>query len=439
MKKLLTAALMLFVTMQLGAQSKEVQSLIKSYEKMKTEISDPKKGAKPATWVKYAQVLSNAYSLPTNSLWVGLSSLEAKVVLKDQRSTGSEYQTIQGEEYEVVKYPDKDLYYNSEGKLSFWNVTDPAIKGVDMLQEAFNAYQKAAELDTKGGEKKAIQEGLVFISNNYINDAMAAYTLGDLAIASSRFEKAYLASSHPAVNKIDTNIVYYIGLTAHMAQDYNRSIVYFTKCLELGYGQNGDVYANLADAYKQLGDVEKSKEMLSEGFTKYPDSQSILVALINAYLESNDDPNKVLTFIRRAQENEPNNPSLFYAEGNVLKNLGKFDEAIALYDKSVAVDPNFFFGYFQKGQAYYDKAVEIQTAAADELDDNKYMQMVKELDATLTNAIAPFESCLAVVQDKEIKTVVIEYLKNIFFRLRTNGPEYEANYEKYNKLFLGEE
>jgi len=179
--------------------------------------------------------------------------------------------------------------------------------------------------------------------------------------------------------------------------------------------------------------------MLSEGFTKYPDSQSILVALINAYLESNDDPNKVLTFIRRAQENEPNNPSLFYAEGNVLKNLGKFDEAIALYDKSVAVDPNFFFGYFQKGQAYYDKAVEIQTAAADELDDNKYMQMVKELDATLTKAIAPFESCLAVVQDKEIKTVVIEYLKNIFFRLRTNGPEYEANYEKYNKLFLGEE
>ncbi|MDD4828163.1 MAG: tetratricopeptide repeat protein, partial [Bacteroidales bacterium] len=322
---------------------------------------------------------------------------------------------------------------------SFWNVTDPATKGVDILQETFNAYQKAAELDTKGGEKKAIQEGLVFISNNYINDAMAAYTLGDLAIASSRFEKAHLASSHPAVNKIDTNIVYYIGLTAHMAQDYNRSITYFTKCLELGYGQNGDVYANLADAYKQLGDVEKSKEMLSEGFTKYPDSQSILVALINAYLESNDDPNKVLTFIRRAQENEPNNPSLFYAEGNVLKNLGKFDEAIALYDKSVAVDPNFFFGYFQKGQAYYDKAVEIQTAAADELDDNKYMQMVKELDATLTKAIAPFESCLAVVQDKEIKTVVIEYLKNIFFRLRTNGPEYEANYEKYNKLFLGEE
>ncbi len=439
MKKLLTAALMLFVTMQLGAQSKEVQALLKSYEKVKTEISDPKKAAKPATWIKYAKVLTDAYSLPTNSLWVGLSSLEAKVVLKDQRSTGSEYQTIQGEEYEVVKYADKDLYYNAEGKLSFWNVTDPVIKDVDMLQEAFNAYQKAAEIDTKGAEKKAIQEGLVFVSNNYINDAMASYTLGDLKAASSRFEKAHIAASHPAVNKVDTTIVYYIGLTAHMDKDYNRSAEYFNKCLEMGYGQNGDVYANLADAYKQMGDVEKSKEMLAEGFTKYPDSQSILVALINAYLESNDDPNKVLAFIRKAQENEPNNPSLFYAEGNVLKNLGKFDEAITLYDKSVAVDPNFFFGYFQKGQAYYDKAVEIQTAAADELDDNKYMQMVKDLDATLGNAIEPFESCLAVVQDAEIKTVVIEYLKNIFFRLRTNGPEFEANYNKYNKLFLGEE
>jgi tetratricopeptide (TPR) repeat protein len=219
-----------------------------------------------------------------------------------------------------------------------------------------------------------------------------------------------------------------------MDQDLPRAVKFFDKCLEMGFESAGDTYANLAEAYKQMGDVEKSKELLSMGFTKYPDSQSILVALINTYLESNDDPNKVLEFIQLAQRNEPNNPSLYYAEGNVLKNLDKFEDAIRLYEKSIEIDPNFFFGYFQLGQAFYDKAVDIQTAASDELDDQKYMQMVEELDVMLEKAIAPFEKSFELVQDDEIRTVVVEYLKNIYFRLRTKSPEYEASYEKYNKM-----
>jgi len=46
------------------------------------------------------------------------------------------------------------------------------------------------------------------------------------------------------------------------------------------------------------------------------------------------------------------------------------------------------------GQTYYDRAVDIQTAASDELDDNKYLKLVEELDETLESAIAPFEKSL---------------------------------------------
>lgn len=86
------------------------------------------------------------------------------------------------------------------------------------------------------------------------------------------------------------------------------------------------------------------------------------------------------------------------------------------------------------GQSYYDKAVDIQSAAADELDDNKYLKMVEELDQMLENAIAPFEKSFELIEDEEIKLVVVEYLKNIYFRLRTKSPEYEAAYEKYNAM-----
>ncbi|NLH24694.1 MAG: tetratricopeptide repeat protein [Bacteroidales bacterium] len=438
MKKFITAALMLLMAMQLGAQSKEAQALIKSFDKAKLEIADAKRAAKPVTWIKYAQSLTNAYSFPTNNLWIGLSSLESKVVLKDQRALSTEQQNIQGEQFEIVKYEDKDLYYNADGRLSFWIITQPLIKDVDMLEEAYKAYEKATELDTRGSSKADIQEGLTFIANNFINDAMAAYTLGNYKDASVKFEKSFNAASHPALNVIDTTIVYYVGLTALMDQDYNRAVKFFDKCIEMDFESAGDTYANLAEAYKQMGDMEKCKELLSLGFTKYPNSQSILVALINVYLESNDDPNKVLEFIQRAQQNEPNNPSLYYAEGNVLKNLGKFEDAVRLYEKSIETDNNFFFGYFQLGQAYYDKAVDIQTAASDELDDAKYMKMVEELDLMLEKAIAPFEKSFELVTDQEIRSVVVEYLKNIYFRLRTKSPEFEASYEKYNKMLQGE-
>ena len=438
MKKLISVALTLLLVLQLGAQPKEVQNLLKTYEKTKAQTELANRNDKPATWIRYAQALTKAYSYPTDNLWAGLSSLEARVVLKDQRALSTEYKQVQGEDYEVVKYADKDLYYNADGKLTFWVVTKPVIEGVNLLGEAFQAYKKAAELDTKGSNKSDIQEGLTFIANNHINEAMASYTLGDFTKASLGFEESFTAASHPALNVVDTTIVYYVGLTALMDKNFERAITFFDKCLTMGYDSSGDTYANLAESYKQTGDLEKSKELLSLGFTKYPDSQSILVALINIYLESNDDPNKVLAFIRRAQENEPDNPSLYYAEGNVLKGLGKFDEAIEMYGKSTQIDPGFFFGFFQMGQSYYDRAVDIQTAASDELDDNKYMKMVEELDQMLENAIAPFEKSFELAQEQELKDVVVEYLKNIYFRLRTKSPEYEAAYEKYNQMMLEE-
>ena len=52
----------------------------------------------------------------------------------------------------------------------------------------------------------------------------------------------------------------------------------------------------------------------------------------------------------------------------------------------------------------------------------------------LFRSIAPFEKSFELVQDEEIRPVVIEYLKNIYFRLRTESPEYEAAYNKYNDM-----
>lgn len=429
MKKILLALTLLF-SLQLAAQTKEVADAIKNYEKALKESADAKKSTNPATWIKLADACAAIYDTPVKSIWNGASRNEIKLLLKDQRIISTEDRTVLDVKYTVDIYDDKELYYNQDGTLACFVQTKNYITG-NPIDEGVAALLKAAELDVKKAKAKDITDRLLAMKNRYQNEAMTNYTLGDFKKASYNFEGCVNISSNPLINQPDTVMMYYTGLTALMAKEYDRAVKFLQMSIENGYDANGDIYSSLAEAYKSSGKVEKAKEVLQAGFTKYPTNQSVLVMLINSYLESNDDPNKVLTLISQAQKNEPNNASLYYAEGNVWKNLKNIDKAIECYKKSVEIDKSYYFGSFAIGAAYYDRAVEIQAAATEEVDDNKYEELVKQLEENLMAAIEPFETCFASTSDNEVKLVVAEYLKNIYFRFREKGDDYKAKLEKY--------
>ncbi len=429
MKNLLLALTLLF-SVQLAAQTKEVADAIKNYEKAKKESADPKKGASPATWIKLADAYAEIFDSPVKSIWNGASRNEIKLLLKDQRIASTEDRTVQGVKYSVDVYDDKELYYNEDGTLACFVQTKEYVPG-NIIDEGVAALVKAAELDTKNAKSKDITEKLVAMKTRYQSDAMAAYTLGNFKKASAYFEGSVKISSHPLIKQVDTVMMYYTGLTALMAKDYDNAAKYLQMSIDNNYDAKGDIYSSLAEAYKAKGDMAKTKEVLQTGFTKHPTNQSILVTLINSYLESNDDPNKVLALITQAQKNEPMNASLYYAEGNVWKNMKNVDKAIECYKKSMEIDKTYYFGSFAIGAAYYDRAVDIQTAAAEEVDDTKYEALVKQLEENLISAIEPFESCFSNTSDNEVKLVVAEYLKNIYFRFRDKDASYKAGLDKY--------
>ena len=435
MKKLLFALVML-VTIQLGAQPKEVSDALKALDRAKSASENAKRATNPKTWTTLASAYMGVYEAPIKSIWLGASRVEIKVLLKDQRIENTETVTIGDVVLTVDHYADKKLYYNEAGELAAWVIKENYVD-IDPLDKAFESIVRASEVDDRGRSTKEITELMQSLKGKYFNEAMSKYTLGKFDLASIYFEKAADVSSHKILNSMDTVLIYYAGLTAFMVQDFDRAIRFFNKAIANGYDVNGDAFSYLAEAYKAKGDIEKTKEVLNAGFRKYPSTQSILVSLINTYLESNDDPEKILELIHQAQKNEPNNPTLFYAEGNVWKNLNNIEKAIETYSKSVEIDPGYYFGFFAIGTAYYDKAVEISNKAAEELDDAKYEALVAELEKNLEAAIEPFEKCFNATEDAEIKQVVAEYLKNIFFRFREKGDDYKANYEKYNSFASG--
>lgn len=432
MKKLLLA-LTLILSISLGAQNKDAEKAIKDLEKAQKDADNPKKATNPTTWIKMSDAYASIYDAPVKTIWLGASQLEIKVILKDQRILSSTTKNVNGENYNIDSYADKDLYYGPDGSLAAWVVTKPYMEG-DLLKKTMESIEKIAET-ANGSKNKDIVDRLNQMKTRYYNEGMNSYTLGDFKSASQNFEQTVLISVNPLIGNPDTTMMYYTGLTANMYGDAQRAIKFYEMALSNKFDSNGDLYSNLSEAYKKIENMDKAKEILLAGFTKYPLNQSILVSLINLYLETNDDPNKVLDLIRKAQENEPSNASLYYAEGNVWKKLNNIEKAIACYNKSVEVDPNYVFGAFAVGTTYYDTAVDIQTKAADEMDDKKYEEMVKQLENYLELAIEPFEKAYSIAQDEDVKAIVVEYLKNIYFRFREKSDAFKAGYEKYNAIF----
>lgn len=202
----------------------------------------------------------------------------------------------------------------------------------------------------------------------------------------------------------------------------------------MNYIEGGEVYAKLADCEKALGDTLACKKVLEEGFAKCPDNQGILVGLINLYLDTNDDPEKLFSLLDVAKKNEPNNASLYYVEGNIRKQLGQIEEALAAYGKCAEVNPSYEYGFIGQGLLHWEQAVKIQEEAEKEFNDRKYQALVEKFDAELQAAIPCFESAFELTQANEVKVSLADYLKNIFFRFRDKSDAYMDSYNKYNNF-----
>jgi tetratricopeptide (TPR) repeat protein len=367
---------------------------------------------------------------------------ELQLLMGNEKPISESQAELSGQPHTKKVYADKEMYFNQNGQLVLINVTKPVVE--DALAGAVKAYKKANEVDAKGSKTKDIKAGLENVSSKYLSDGMNAYQLGDLAGASVFFEKAADAMATAPLSKVDTTALYNAGFTAWIAKDYERAKTFFEKCVAADYYyDDGEVFAKLGDIYTNLGEKEASRDVLEQGFQKFPQSQSILIGLINYYLTNNEDPNRLFELISLAKKNEPNNASLYYVEGNIYVELRKADpakadeyvaKAVEAYDACAKINPEYEFGNIGKGIMYYNIAIELQEKAAAELDDAKWVQLNKQFAEALKSALEPFEKAYSISKDDSIRVNIAEYLKNIYYRFYSDGPEFEARYNKYNEV-----
>ncbi len=438
MKKILLAIALVCTMSFAYAQNPANQQAVAAVKSAEAATENPKKAAKTATWLKLAKCYVEAYDAPQSGIMMNMNKTDLQLLLGKQKVKKVEQVTLEGQPCTKEIYNDKELYFNQNNVLFMVDVLKYPVP--DALVKAMEAYKKAYELDVKHKKSKDLKNGIEGISSRYITEGMNKYTLGDFKTASEKFAAAYEAALTEPLCKVDTTMLYNAGFTAWMVKDFEHAKEYFEKCLGYGYYyEGGEVFAKLGDIYTQLGDKESSRKVLEDGFVKFPQSQSILIGLINYYLaDENADAGRLFELLDVAKKNEPNNASLYYVEGNINKELGKIEAAVVAYRKCAQIDPKYAFGHIGEGLLFYNSALEILEKAQNEMDDAKYNQLVEDYFAELIKAVEPFEKAYSTTSDESLKNSVAEYLKNIYYRLISKDEAtYKPLYDKYNELFKG--
>jgi Flp pilus assembly protein TadD len=434
MKKILLAVALLASVAFANAQVKSAEDIQKAIDKAEAAAQNAKKAVKPETWINIAKAYVNAYGNPTANV-VGGDRQQLQLVMGNDKPLSSEMVTVGGKTLEKVVYKDKNLYFDGNA-LQIIEVTKPSYNG-DALAKALEAYAKAATLDEKGKKTKEITEAIENIANNYGSDAYTAYQLGNAAKASELFSKQAEAAATAPLSRVDTIAVYYSGLMAAEAQNFEFAKKQFDRTRALGYMADGAIFANLYECAMSQKDTLAAKQLLEEGFVQYPNNSQVLTNLINLYISTREDPVKLIGLLGKAKEQMPDNASLYYVEGDIYGRLKDYESAVASYRKAGEVDPNYEMGYYGEGVMWYNRALELQEEAnaLPYSEYKKYDQLQDELKVALKNCIDPFEKCYALTKNDGVKLSVADYLKRVYFIFRAESPDYQAAYEKYDAIF----
>ena len=136
-----------------------------------------------------------------------------------------------------------------------------------------------------------------------------------------------------------------------------------------------------------------------------PESVTGYSLLADYYAKKNDFDNAEKYAMETLKRTKTGNKYVFDILANIAASRGHFDQALALYQKSIALDPSSAGGYLGIGSIYfatgqYQKALEVYEFAIEKSQNTKRLPIDRVLPYAATLAkLKQYEKSLQVLQD----------------------------------------
>lgn len=261
------------------------------------------------------------------------------------------------------------------------------------LLTAFDSYIKALENDAGKQFNSDIIKALGVLANQFVYEGVQMFNSKNYPKALIYFEKNLEIGRFPAINQIDTVIMYNAALSAEKTGDFAKAVLYYEELIKLGFG-GVSVYNDLAKLLKNMGNEQKFMQCAETGIRSYPNECfSLYTEIVNFYLEKGDYPS-ALNYSLKALELYPKSAGLHFIKASINEQYGKTDIAEEEYKKTIELDSTFVDAYFNLGSLYYNKGV-------DQLKKTMNKDDKKKADLFYTKAMGMYEEVLKLTPDNQ--------------------------------------
>ena len=290
----------------------------------------------------------------------------------------------------------KTLYYRGEIYAVFmYYMTDEKITAQFDLQEVLTTslemYKAHIDLPNKKSKEdfsETIINKMLLMRDQAAILATNSFNEGKYDIA---FESYSLAIELLNVTSIVDTVSYFNGgLAAIRLEKFDTAALYFSKCVEVGFGE-ADSYTKWAEALFEQDKAEEAIKVLEKGREKYPKYSNLYISEGNYWWTRKDDKEKAKAAFEKAIASDPTNPTVYYAVGAIQLDIGDYENAEVNYNKAIEIKPDFLEALYGLGACYNNKAAELNKEL-NNLDDLSQLDAKNaELEGLLKKALGYFE------------------------------------------------
>jgi tetratricopeptide (TPR) repeat protein len=300
------------------------------------------------------------------------------------------------------------------GNLASTKSGDAMISDVDVALESIEAV---LSMESKNEEALVYQNKL---RQTMVQTAIDGQNVGDFDVAEKLLYKTY------ELDRNDTVMLYYAASAAVNGKIYDKALSHYQKLLDMGFDGSTEQFVAMN---KESGEDEifesesmrdiaiKTDEFENPSKKKTPTLTGEIAKNITLIYIQEDQPDKALTAIKKAKEENPEDISLLQAEADLYYRIGKIDKYEEVMKQVVKMDP-------ENPLLYYNIGV-----ASEQLGDKKsakeyYLQAI-ELDSEMVNAYINLAS-LTLSKERDI----VEEMNSLGNSRADNKKYQELNKEK---------
>lgn len=310
------------------------------------------------SYIKSGKDLDKAEKLMTDLLAKDSANRrEPKIYLTWDQAVQKQYAVGNEKLYLKEKYDTASLFQLAKRRFAILETLD----SIDALPDAKGRVRP--EYRKKHAEQLAAIRPNLFFGGSYFvrkGDYKTAFAFYDTYLDCDR-QPLFEGYAFNAKDTLTAKAAYLATYCGYKAGSANSTLKY-AEMARLDTATLRMTLRHMAEAYALKKDEPRRVAILKEGFARYVDSPYFFPRLMDHYTQASK-LDSALAVADTALAQRPANILFMYAKANVLLNLERYDEAIALDDSIIARNDSLPDPYFDCATAYLNKALALENGA----------------------------------------------------------------------------